>query len=323
MSAKVPALAMMILAAVAVGAAHAGSSKDTILGCALSPAHLPHPSMRDIERSLDETAEIGSHVTWIFEWNAMPPPMALLIIPHKAKERGLKVHLYLSPILLGPGRNQPEIPASVGGTSFSDPKVREAYKSQVLQLAALAPDYLGLATEVNFLAQNPPEFAAFVSLAHEAYRAVKQKYPAQTVTISFQWDVMTAHRQFDLLKQFADCLDVYSFTTYPDAFGDPVRKLPADYLGSVRKVLPTQRVGFSEVGWSSAPPSSEDAQAAFFARLPELTNGARFEFVTLALMHDVPIFSGPLERLNHVGIRTIDDRPKKAWEAIVHLPEMH
>ena len=324
MNAKTSAMALALIVAMCglLGVARA-AAKDTILGSALSPAHLPYPSMRDIERSLDETAQIGSHVTWIFEWNAMPPPPALLVIPQKAKERGLKVHLYLSPILLGDGRKTPEIPASVGGTSFTDPKVRAAYKEQVLQLAALAPDYLGLATEVNFLAQNPPEFTAFLSLVHETYRAVKQKFPEQTVTISFQWDVMQAHKQFELLKQFADCIDVYSFTTYPDAFGDPIKKVPADYLSAVRKVLPKERVGFSEVGWSSAPPSSEDVQAAFFGRLPELTEGAHFEFVTLALMHDVPIFKGPLERLNHVGIRTVDDRPKKAWEVILNLPELH
>ena len=49
-----------------------------------------------------------------------------------------------------------------------------------MRLAALKPDVLGLATEINFLAQNPAEFASFVSLAHEAYAAVKKRYPAQT-----------------------------------------------------------------------------------------------------------------------------------------------
>jgi hypothetical protein len=326
MSVKTSAITVVLAAVAAIGgvlgAARAGSAKDTILGTALSPAHIPNPSGRDIDRFFDEAAQIGSHVTWIFEWNAMPPVTAFHVIPDKAKQHGLKLHLYLSPIALLGGRKTPEVPSSVGGTSFNDPKVREAYKQQVLEIAALAPDYLGLATEVNFLAQNPPEFAAFVSLVHETHRAVKQKYPEQTVTISFQWDVMTAHKQFEMLKQFSDCVDVYSFTTYPDAFGDPAKNVPADYLRAVRKLLPKERVGFSEVGWSSAPPGSEDAQAAFFARLPELTEGARFEFVTLALLHDVSLFTGELARLNHVGIRRIDDRPKKAWEVILNLPEL-
>ena len=74
---------------------------------------------------------------------------------------------------------------------------------------------------------------------------------------------------------------------------------------------------------SSAPPASEEVQAAFFARLPEFTRGARFDFVTLALLHDVSLFTGDLERLNHVGIRMIDDAPKKSWDVILNLPELH
>ena len=99
--------------------------------------------------------------------------------------------------------------------------------------------------------------------------------------------------------------------------------MPDDYYSSVRKYLPTQRVAISELGWSSAPPGNEEQQAAFFARLPDLTRGAKFEFVSLALLHDVSLFTGELERLNHVGIRTIDDAPKKSWDVIMKLPELH
>jgi hypothetical protein len=63
--------------------------------------------------------------------------------------------------------------------------------------------------------------------------------------------------------------------------------------------------------------------AAFFARLPEFTQGAKFEFVTLAVLHDVSLFTDEIERLNHVGVRTIDDAPKKSWDVILNLPELH
>jgi hypothetical protein len=300
------------------------SAKNTIIGVALSPAHFPHFSDRDIDQFFDQAAQIGSHVIWIVEWESLPPTSYFNAVQEKARSHGLKFQLWLSPIALMGGRKNPAVPKSIGGNSFGDAKVRLAYIEKVLELASLKPDYLGLATEVNFLAQNPPEFASFVSLAHEAYDAIKKKYPAQTVTTSFQWEVMTAQHQFAMLPQFAGSLDVYSFTSYPDAFGDPSKvKVPPDYYSSVRKYLPTQRVGFSEIGWSSAAPSNEDQQAGFFARMPELTAGARLEFVTLALLHDVSLFTGDLERLNHVGIRTIDDAPKKSWDAIAKLPELH
>jgi hypothetical protein len=299
------------------------AAKNTNLGTSLTPAHVPHQTDRDMDRFFDEAAQIGSNVTWIVEWVSLPPFPYFQAVGERTHRMGMKFHLYLSPIALAPGRKDPAIPTSVGGASFANPKVRRAYQDEMLALASAHPDYLGLATEVNFLVQNPPEFESFLSLAHETYRAVKAKYPQQVVTISFQWDVMNAHREmFKLLDEFSDCIDVYSFTTYPDAFGDPVKNVPADYYTEIRKLLPTQRVGISEIGWSSAPPSNETQQAAFYARLPELLGGMKMEFVTLALLHDVDVFTGELERLNHVGVLHIDDRPKPAWEVILTLPPL-
>jgi hypothetical protein len=303
--------------------ARGASPKQTIIGVALSPAHFPHFSDHDFEVFFDEAAQIGSHVTWMFQWGSLPPSGNLVLVQNWSKQRGLKFQIWLSPTTLANDRKDPDLPKSLAGKGFADIEVRRAYLDEVMDLAALRPDVLGLATEVNFLAANPREFASFVTLAHDAYVAVKKKYPEQIVTLSFQWDVMRAHRQFDLLEQFAGSVDVYAFTSYPDALGDPSKaKLPDDYYSSIRKYLPTQRIAISELGWSSALPRSEQDQAAFFVRLPDLTRGAKFEFVTLALLHDVSMFRGELERLNHVGIRTIDDAPKKSWDVIISFPEL-
>jgi hypothetical protein len=317
-------LSLMLVGGGSMELARGASAKDTIVGVALSPAHFGNFSDHDFQVFFEQAAQIGSHVTWIFQWGSPPPAGSFTIVQGWAKQRGLKLQLWLSPTTLSNERKDPDLPKSLAGKGFAGAEVRRAYIDEVLELAAVKPDVLGLATEVNFLAANPSEFASFVSLAHEAYAAVKKRYPEQIVTLSFQWEVMRAHQQFDLLKQFAGSLDVYSLTSYPDAFGDPSKaKVPDDYYSSVRKYLPTERVAISEIGWSSAPPSSEQAQAAFFARLPQFTRGARFEFVSLALLHDVSLFTGELERLNHVGIRTIDDAPKKSWGVILKLPPLH
>jgi len=315
---------LVLLGSISMEPARGASAKDTIVGVALSPAHFPYFSDHDFNVFFDEAAQIGSHVTWIFQWGSLPPAASLPVVQSWAKQRGLKFQLWLSPTTLSNDRKDPDLPKSLAGKGFVDVEVRRAYVDEVLELAALKPDILGLATEINFLVGNPSEFTSFVSLAHEAYAAVKRKYPEQTVTISFQWEVMRAHQQFDMLGQFADSVDVYSFTSYPDAFGDPSKaKVPDDYYSSVRTYLPTQRIAISEIGWSSAPPASEAIQAAFFARLPDFTRGAKFEFVTLALLHDVSLFADDLERLNHVGLRTIDDAPKKSWDVILNLPKLH
>lgn len=324
-----PRIAGALISVLLIGSASAAimpaaSAKNTIVGCALSPAHFPHFSDRDFKIFFDQAAQIGSHVTWIFQWGSPPPPEAFIAIRNWTNEQGLKLQIWLSPTTLSNERKDPDLPKSLAGKGFDDVEVRRAYIDEVVKLAAVKPDVLGLATEVNFLAANPKQYESFVTLAHEAYAAVKKRSPDQVITISFQWEVMRAHQQYAMLKQFVDCVDVYSLTSYPDAFGDPSKaKVPDDYYSSVRKYLPTQRVGISEIGWSSAPPANEEIQAAFFARLPDFTADAKFEFFSLALLHDVALFKGELERLNYVGIRTIDDAPKKSWDVILNLPELH
>jgi hypothetical protein len=309
--------------ALALVAGSPAQAKSTNLGVALSPAHIPFQIGADIDRFFEEAGRIGGHVTWIIEWQSMPPITQIRAVREQTRRHGLGFQLYLSPIALTGGRRTPAIPSAVGESSFRAQAVREAFTKQALELAALRPDVLGLATEVNFLAANPDEFGAFVSLAREAYSAVKRYNPDQVVTVSFQWDVVAAHTQIGLLAKFANALDVYSFTTYPDAFG-PHPALPgADYYSAIRKILPTQRVGFAEIGWSSAYPSSADQQAKFYGSIPRLFGALKADYLTLALMHDVPIFTGDLARLNFVGIRTLDDQPKPAWNAVLNLPELH
>lgn len=309
------------LGALQTSAAPATSPKDTFLGTSLLPAHVPFFKDSDLRQFFVEAGQIGSHVTWIIEWVSVPLFPAIKAVREMTARNGLRFHLQLSPIALLGGRKSPAIPARVGGMSFSDSAVREAFIDQALTFASLEPDYLGLATEVNFLAQNPPEFDAYAALAREAYAAIKRKNRSQTITISFQWDLMLHRKNFDLLHRFDDALDVYSFTSYPDAFGVPA-SLPDEYYSAVRKVLPNQRLGFSEIGWSSAPPSDQHRQAAFYASLPAMMRGARPEFVTLALLHDVKVFSGDLARLNDAGIRTWDDAPKPSWEVVLKMPPL-
>lgn len=299
----------------------ATNPKETRLGTSLSPAHVPFFKDGDLQQFFVEARQIGSHVTWIIEWVSVPPFAVIRAVREMTARNGLGFHIQLSPIALLGGRKSPAIPARVGGRSFADTAVGLAFIDQVLTLASLEPTYLGLATEINFLAQNPPEFDAYAALAREAYAAIKRKYRSQSITISFQWDLMRHQENFDLLHRFDHALDVYSFTSYPDAFGVPA-SVPSEYYSEVRKVLPIQRLGFSEIGWSSAPPSDEKRQAAFYASLPAMMRGVRPEFVTLALLHDVKVFNGDLARLNDVGIRTWDDAPKPSWDAVLKMPPL-
>lgn len=288
------------------------------LGTAFSPAHFPHPNPTDVKAFFDLAASIGSNVTLITEWKDRLALADIRGIGQEVHARRMQFHLFLSPIQLAGNRDAAAVPSSVKGSSFADPQVRKAFIAKVLEFASVKPDVLGLGTEVNLLAGNAKEFENYVSLVREASFAIKHEYPSQIITVSFQWDKMLTTKDFAPLFPFTGCIDIYTFTSYPVFFEDPDR-LPGDYYSSIRKVLPAGRLGFSEIGWNSAAGGTEDKQAQFYAKLPELMAGTRSEFVTLGLMHDVTLFSGAQSFLNSVGVRNQDGTPKKSWEVIEQL----
>ncbi len=294
-------------------------SKDTLLGSAVSPAHHPSSTAQDIEDYFDLAAAVGSHVVFITEWVDEVPNTTVTFLLGKAKEHDLAFHLYLSPIALSATRDSPAIPSSVTGTSFADSTVRQAFKAKALELAAMRPDLLGLGTEVNFLTSNASEFASYVTLFQEAVSVVKASYPSQKCAVSFQWDRMITSLDFAALTAFAGLPDVYAFTTYPGSYyGDPPL-MPDAYYSSVRTLLPTQTLGFSEVGWVATDAASEATQAAFWTRVPSLMSGATPSFVSMSLLHDVTLFTGALESLNHTGLRYNDGTAKSAWSVVSQL----
>jgi hypothetical protein len=297
---------------------HTNKPQAKIFGVAYSPPNFPNSSSKDIEDFFDQAEQVASHVTMILDWATLPEIENIKIIQRLCQNHGLKFHLYLSPIALDEKRRRLSLPPQLKGKSFSDEDVQQEYAKTLLTFAELAPEYLGLGSEVNFLLQNPEEFKAFAALSQAVYKLIKERYPAQNVTISFQWDMILTQKQFDLPKHFAKSLDVYAFTTYPSFFQD-AQKLPVDYYSCVRKILPKERLGFSEVGWTSAAPNSEEMQANFFLRLPEMMEKAKPEFITLALLNDVVVFTGGLADYNSVGIRKNDGTPKKAWAVVLNF----
>ncbi len=293
------------------------TAKNSILGTAVSPANFPNSSDADIKDFFNQAAQIGGHITLISQWEEVTPTPIVSQLVTLAHQKGLKFRFELSPTALDSKRNTPSIPSGLG-KSFTDQKVRDAFKAKALELAGTGIDQLGLATEINFLVTNQKEWDAFVTLERETYTAVKAQYPSLPVTVSFQWDVMSGTNHPEPLTVFKGAVDIYSFTSYPsDHFKDPA-KMPADYYSKIRTYLPSEKVAFSEVGWSTKG-SNEETQAAFYTRLPELMRGINPQFVTLALLNDVKSFGGALGGLNSVGIRNADGSPKASWNTINDL----
>ncbi len=301
--------------------AKATQARKSVLGTALFPANYPRFTQRDLLGFFDLAASMGNHVFTVSKWTDPTPTESLRLIMSMCHAKGLKFHLYLDAIALDQRRDHPAVPQNLKGKSLADPEVRAAFRAEALRLAQLKPDMLGLSTEVNLLAVNPREFESFVSLERETYQTIKATEPGLLVTVSFQWDVLRGLKQFELLKRFSTGVDTYSFTSYPQFHVKGPNQIPNDYFAIVRKYLPTERLGFSEIGWSATTAEDEETQASFFARLPELFREVRPEYLTLAMLHDVQgNFPAGLEYLGTMGVRRNNGTPKRSWELIRRLP---
>lgn len=292
-------------------------------GSHFSPKHLPESfwMIEDINEYYELSHQMGEHSALNVEWIAEDFHEHAKALTNLSRDNGFKTHFYMSPISLADPRDKPAIPPSVGGNSFSDPIVREAYKEWALDIASIEPTYLGIGNEVNLLAANETEYPHFVTLIQETYDHVKQYYPDQIICVSFQWDVIKLLDQYELFDDFSESVDLFAFTSYPNILvsGDP-QEIPDDYFSSMINYLPTERIGVAELGWFSGSDGSEELQAEFFERLPELIDDADLEYFNLILMHDLPIDLVPEERFSTLGVRNWDGTPKLSWDIIINYP---
>lgn len=280
-------------------------AKHTKLGTIFIPRHSPAWNSSDFTDCVSKSAQVGGHSAMITPWPQNTLLSDIQTIKDACTAQGLAFHLTLDP--LSTDRSAPAIPVGIG-SSFTDPAVRDAFIAKVLDYASLTPTLLGLSAEINVLQPvNPNEYTALVSLLHDAYTAVKAQHPAQDVMVSVQWQKMLEWQAPDPLTiDLAGCTDVRALSVYP-----PVWNFLATwptYFSTARSLLPTARLGISEMGFGSALPSSEDLQSKCLSQSVQPgMNGISptFEFVTIPMLHDFAGYS--------FGLRRNDGTAKKSW----------
>jgi len=301
------------------------SKLNSKMGTYYVPKNFPQSVLLNNTAEIDEyfnaTKQVGGHIAVLQRWDEPNLDSFWQQAQAKAKTLGLKFYLHIDP-LTGYTHSGPAVPASVSSTnSFSDPTARQAFKNAMLNYASLHPDVLGIGTEVNLMLyhNNPSEFNNYVSLAKETYDAIKQQYPGQTVTISFSWDIMRIFNQYNILAQFKNSADVFSFTTYPNVISaqDPLA-LPTDFFGSIRAYLPSERVAISEMSWFAGGTGSEDLQKKYYERLPQLLSGLNPEFVTITYLYDLPQSFVPNTEFNSAGMLRADGSLRPSWQAVLN-----
>ena len=300
-------------------------AKQTRLGTLISPRNHPTFSSADWADYWTKAAAIGSHVSFMLGWGDRERASVAMCatLQAQAAGKGLAFDIAIGVTRLDGNRKDPWIP---GGTSFTDPVVREAYKAVLVEYASLRPRRLDIATEINLLAANPREYAAFVTLAKEGYDAIKAAYPSQLVGISFQWDRMLIDRNFQSLYDFLPASDLTLLTSYPSMIFTEVEDMPPNWYTSFRTLagLETRRFGISEIGWHARPDpnptiqmNNENRQHKFFQNLPGAAwLGSAFsdkECVTVATLHDLQYYRS---NLDFVGLRYRTGVQKRAYTVI-------
>jgi hypothetical protein len=305
------------------------------LGIAVTPRNFPNHNERDLEEAFRMSRELGEYAVFIFQWGGGGLKDAGLVAD-KCREYGLRPIIGLSPTTLDRARGELDLPPGVRKKagkkiSFGNPVIKREFKKSARELARLKPPYLCLATEINFLAfKSIDEYIRFAALYKETYREVKKISPQTRVFVSFQWEwtrildekepqKRKVNEHTKLIDIFRPQLDLICFTTYPSPFYDSPDKLPPDYYSWMgRHIKRTDEVMFMETGWPTSGSGSDQEQASYIRRLPDLMKEVNVKIIAWALLHDVAVEEFN-EDLNTVGLVAGNGARKPGYEAFMEL----
>lgn len=227
------------------------------------------------------------------------------------------------------------LPESLKGASFADERVRRAIVADAVQRVRLyEPKYVCFGMEINtYYEHNSADFDNFVTLFREARQAIKREKADALVFPSFQYEQLLGiapgeggkridRPRWSLIEKFGDDLDAVGISSYPlqsfapPRFDDPAN-LPNDYYKQIARHT-DKPIVFAELGYSSdsAFGGSEERQAAFLRRFPELTAGIDLRMVNYNFLYDIKGFG---DVFNKMGLVDGDGKPKEAGRVWMRL----
>ncbi len=287
------------------GLAAAQAKQGTPLGSLFTPAHVPNTTGQDTLNAMLETAVIGGHISYMWEWSSGTTGFDRLrdLMPYY-RALGFKVFIQINPTGLG----EPAPPDSLP-KSFADPLTRFRYLADVRKAAELKPEYINLAAEINLVYYlDRTQFDSFKTLYAQAYDLVKSVSPQTKVGVSYHMDLFFSDEGEFALTETLGTQDYIGFTTYPawtvyQGHFASIADIPTIYYSRIRSVVPTKPVIFAEVGWPTGGRGSLDDQNAFVQQMPRLLGSVNPELITWTMLHDVNHFR--VEALNDVQIEIL------------------
>ncbi len=188
------------------------------------------------------------------------------------------------------------------------------------------PEYFSLGNEINdYFYFHPDEFDDYLTLFEEAKNEIKKVSPDTKVFVVFSYNHLVENNQWNLLMEIESKVDLIGLTTYPWKQYEAPEDIPDDYYRRISRYT-SKPVAFTEVGWVSTPPSSEEMQSKFLLRFLELTMGLDIEMVNWLFLHEVGIgglpgvISDP--RVGSIALKYSDGTPKDIYYLWLDLKEL-
>jgi hypothetical protein len=326
----------LIICIVLFGCQIAQAAAFETLGVALTPAHFPRHSGKDVDDMFRLGKQIGGAAVFIYQWSQPDFKEIASKMVDAAKAANLLPIVALSPTKLEGTRGEYDVPASVRSkagrnVSFHDKNVYEPFMADAMELARMKIPYLCLATEINMLAfKDIKEYIYFAAVYKRVYAEVKKISPSTKVFVSFQWDFLytmdTKESSAAKIKEHSKLIDIFrpeldlvAFTSYPFINFSSPTAIPANYYQRIYDhINGSDEVMFMEIGWPSAGKGSEASQTEFIQRLPSLMANVRPKVLAWSLLHDVSGEALPGD-LSSTGLSDNSGKPKRSFAAFEAL----
>lgn len=185
------------------------------------------------------------------------------------------------------------------GRSILEPEIRAMHDDWVLRIAAaVKPEWMGLASEINTLAAvgDPVLYAAILDMSNALAPQVRTVSPGTQVFVSFQVDQANGFLGDPVIDHFALIddfdIDALGLSSYPVFVFDDPADVPANYF-SVFDAATDLPLIFVEGGWNSQDTQltsgTPQEQVNFLARYEELLDGVNAELWVMLTFTDLDI----------------------------------
>jgi Tol biopolymer transport system component len=270
-----------------------------------TPRKAAAPSAEIVNEMFERSREIGAYAVFEYKWKDLKGTETVTDAINLCNQYGITPIIVLAPTEPDGIKANIVPPADLkrkarSKVSFKNADIESGYIAAVKSLAELKPPYLVLAVEANRLAfSDINEYVAFATSYKKAYTLAKEVSPETEVSLSFQWDLFYIMEQKEpkkhaqhkkLVDLFRPQMDFIAFRSMPTIkYKEGASTIPKDYFEHIGTFLEPDDRLMLQVGWPSSGESTEEEQAKFVGRLPELLQKLNPCIVCWDILHDVEV----------------------------------